>query len=78
MKSILVIDMPKDCRECPCFYHWLRCQAKDGINVCGNGIPRGCPLKSMPERIPTNEYGYMTPYGSVWNACINEILGEEE
>lgn len=47
MKSILVIDTPKDCRECPCFYDWLHCQAKDGLNVVGDERPNGCPLKPV-------------------------------
>ena len=35
-------------------------------------------LRPLPKRIPTNEYGYMTPYGSVWNACLDAIEGETE
>ena len=49
-KAILVIDMPNNCSECPCFYDWLRCQAKDGLNVVGDERPNGCPLKPMPTK----------------------------
>lgn len=85
-KAILVIDKPKDCRECPCFYDWLHCQAKDGLNVVGDEIPKECPLKPMPKRMLTlakmsngeilnnNEIQYMKGR----NDCIDEILGEIE
>lgn len=53
MKAILVIDMPKECCECPCFYDYLCCQAKDGVNVLGDERPSECPLKPMPNYIPT-------------------------
>ena len=71
-KAVLVIDMPTDCIKCP---------LADGF--CWNTFPAkgradGCPLRPLPKRIPTNEYGYMTPYGSVWNACIDKIIGETE
>ena len=81
MKAILVIDMPKDCRECPCFYDWICCQAKSGLNVEGDEIPRGCPLKPMPEKMKVN-YDFIAScevtekvVAMGWNACIDEILG---
>lgn len=63
MKAILVIDMPKDCRECPCFYDWLYCQAKDGLDVLGDEIPSGCPLKSMPKCMYCEHY-------SIFGLCM--------
>lgn len=83
MKAILVVDMPKDCRECPCFYDWLCCQAKDGLNVVGDKRPRGCPLKPMPQKKETRnaiQYrGLAEEYRKEgFNECIDEILGGEE
>ena len=75
-KSILVIDTPNNCAECKLMY-----LQGIGESIC-NAVdwerrPSWCPLRPLPKRIPTNEYGYMTPYGSVWNACIDEIVGEQ-
>lgn len=80
MKAVLVIDMPVNCRECPCFYDYLHCQAKMGLNVLGDERPKGCPLKPMPKR---NEYRadtkyedadkYDTGYADGWNDCLEEI-----
>lgn len=91
MKAILVIDMPVDCPECP-MAHWNKldeftgCDAVSGKKYAINDKeyaesscrPSWCPLRPMPKRIPTNEYGYITPYGSIWNACIDAITGETE
>ena len=89
-KAILVIDMPKDCRECPCFYDWLHCQAKDGLNVVGDERPEGCPLKPTPQKLaenfgnntPTNTYimngnerQYLDMFAVGYNRCIDEIVG---
>lgn len=74
MKAILVIDMPINCGDCDKLVR-KGCQKGDYRK---EERPNTCPLRPLPKRIPTNEYGYMTPYGSVWNACIDEILGETE
>lgn len=50
MKAILIIDMPVNCRECPCFYDYLHCQAKAGLNVLADKRPKGCPLKPIPDK----------------------------
>lgn len=90
MKAILVMDMPDCCYDCEfCRFnggyvhgYYGRYCLLTGEDVQNNNFDiitsrhKTCPLKPMPERIPTNEYGYMTPYGSVWNDCIDEILGE--
>ena len=76
MKAILVLDkMPNSCEECI-----VRCDGYSAKEYAQRTIikPDWCPLKLLPKRIPTNEYGYMTPYGSIWNACIDAITGETE
>ena len=47
MKAILAIDMPNKCDECPLFYDYLRCQAKEGVNIYGEERPNNCPLKPV-------------------------------
>lgn len=80
MKAILVIDMPNNCEECPCFYDWLHCQAKDGLCVLGDERPEGCPLKPMPQKQTLAEGLFdeegqivMRAYFNGYNACIEEI-----
>lgn len=49
MKAILIIDMPKDCWECPCFMDvgW-RCQCRMDIDEdVHDGRPEWCPLRKM-------------------------------
>lgn len=85
MKAILIIDMPVNCIECPCFYDYLYCQAKDGVDVLGEERPRECPLKPMPKKLTEEEYFKKDFYGMEdhceavigYNNCIDEILGVE-
>ena len=49
MKGILIIDMPNQCYQCPCFYCddiSAKCQALDR-EVKGNTKPNDCPLKPV-------------------------------
>lgn len=74
MKAILVVDMPKNCLECSL----LKYDREIGV-VCrhtwtGDYRPSWCPLKPMPERY--DEATMREQKG--WNACIDELIGEEE
>lgn len=89
MKAILVIDMPKECFECPFKYNdgyssedkstWFtkRCHLSHD-QVYENEILENCPLKPMPQKENTFEKG-LDEYGTGWrigfNACIDEIIG---
>lgn len=83
MKAILVIDAPNECDECPCLnYKLWYCQAdpkhRDGAE---DYVPEWCPLKPMPQNkeiIGTKYIKDSNQYALGWNACIDEILGEEE
>lgn len=63
MKAILVIDMPKNCLQCPI--------------LCGYSDK--CPLKPMPEKVtenvmkgmPNEEWQML--YDEGWNDCIKEL-----
>ena len=52
MKAILVVDMPTDCNECPCYYEeGYRCQVHMEIDEhLDHGKPSWCPLKPMPQK----------------------------
>lgn len=74
-KAILVIDMPKNCGNCPILEY---CHNNDG--KCDLNIRQDwCPLREVPKR--DNNEGlyqleYTQGYMSGWNACLEEILGE--
>lgn len=85
MKAILVIDMPKECCECPCFYDYLHCQAKDDANVLGDERPYNCPLKPLPQKKkPLFDPNHCEIEEEIkiiheidgYNRCIDEITGE--
>lgn len=91
MKTILVIDMPEDCYECPCY------QSMSGDSFCGvtnedtmintDTKPNWCPLKPMPQKM-ADEDGIISEqkeptecewdFISGWNACVDEILREKD
>ena len=79
-KAILVITMPTNCAECKLMY----------LQGIGEGIcnavdwskrPEWCPLKQMPPKL--DAHGYLDVgnedglYEKGWNACIDEIVGEQ-
>ena len=79
MKSVLVIETPENCFECPienskqCPFLWE--------DVESLGRPKTCPLKKLPEKRPIKEhysYTYELTYDQGWNRVIEEITGEAE
>lgn len=54
-KSILVIDTPESCRECPCFLETATdCCGVNEKDIDGHGKPDWCPLQELPKRDPGN------------------------
>lgn len=83
MKTILVIDEPMCCDDCPlmfendCGVMQIHMQLKYGELYYPK--PTWCPLKPLPDKI---DQGYPCSvydegYGDGWDGCIDEILGEE-
>ena len=84
-KSVLVIDTPQSCAECP-----LRTSMGEKYNYCIATLPRlkidpmtikhikeyRCPLKPLPKKLPMKSKHMMGQHG--WNECLDEILGETE
>ena len=82
MKAILVIDMPIDCYDCPCYYEDKdRCEVLIKKAGADDEKPSWCPLKAMPEKINEKAIdfvprGYWSPddyEAKGWNDCIEEI-----
>lgn len=87
-KSILVIETPKCCEECPLE---MDVDGKLGVNICrgrekysynpdSKEKPDWCPLKEVPEKEDKSIFynNYKTGYVNGFNACIDEILRENE
>lgn len=70
MKSVLIIDTPDKCTECP-------------LNKCPEWVdqdtrPEGCRLRRLPRRIEHNEYNfgdYKNGEAAGFNWCLDEIGG---
>ena len=83
MKSILVIDTPKNCPDCQLMVDgW--CYGKHYADVYGelekDKRPTWCPLKSLPQRKETDgtEPFEIFMHREGWNQCLDEIMGETE
>lgn len=82
-KSILVMDTPENCGECPCFLEVATdCCGVNGKDIEGRGKPAWCPIRDFPKRkmligidgassaLEIRERGRQEGF----NACIDEIL----
>ena len=82
-KGIIIVDIPRDCRDCP-----MRSLADDCI--CGRNVmeyrhnkskPDWCPIKELPIRLEEINCSHsMSDYqrkgfSRGWNACLDEIEG---
>ena len=84
MKSILVIETPKNCLDCQLMVDgWCYAVKADRTQDAISAKDRTCwcPLRPLPNRkedlhYPCNEY--LQAINEGWNACIDEILGETE
>lgn len=90
-KAVLVIDMPKNCKECKLMVYddisyWCPVRTMNDIfyetdvyqYVKNETKPDWCPLKEIPEK---KEIAYCYTqtdyiYRDGWNNCLNKILGE--
>ena len=81
-KSIVVINTPKKCLECPFCNSSDECILQnEDANIAAadswDDLMFGCPLKTLPKKISMKkpgEYEYGKMHG--WNQCIDEIVGK--
>lgn len=81
-KSILVIDTPKACIDCPCHFSgdtgrvWCGKEKKelleDDIQIFK---PDWCPLQDFESK---EDCDYIEAYCNGWNDCIDELLRGDE
>ena len=82
MKAVLVIDMPKNCHECPIRlsgepneWCWYLRHGLDDIKA----KPSWCPLKPLPSKeLDDDGSTEWDIYYQGWSDCLDEILGETE
>lgn len=94
MKAILVVDMPKDCEDCVfgfdyrCYMTWKQFEEKEDEEngMVAYSIPKWCPLKPCPERMPQDMYVFESDalinaansgYVRGWNDCVEVIDNEQ-
>lgn len=90
-KSILIIDTPERCSMCKFMrntdeeYHYCRVlgfdyQVNDYMRSTPKGKPDWCPLKAVPEKrnVVFDDKSMWAEQRRGWNACIEEILGENK
>ena len=83
-KSILVIDTPTNCYECPLIY-WgniggWNCKPTRALLDDANRKPEWCPLRQLPEWKDVPEYLETNRDWEAWgfDQCLTEILGDAE
>lgn len=86
-KSILVIDTPSVCIDCPCHFAYDTGKVKCGVNgneILSNDIetfkPDWCPIKEIPKHkgichVPCF-LNAQEAYAYGYNSCIERILEE--
>lgn len=85
-KAVLIMDMPDCCAECQLsdddpsgLYCVPADDYYDGEDSMEDRVSF-CPLRELPEKIPELKSGYEEISKSIhregWNACLNEIIGE--
>ena len=79
-KGIIIIDIPENCGECPCYMETEMYGYWCGITdeEIYNKNKRDCPIKPMPEKIEyKTRVGILQEYEALgFNTCIDEILGK--
>lgn len=83
MKSVLVINKPENCIDCPLQADDKACEITETsfISIRANEeILEDCPLVNLPQKQVVNEYNFENYANGInigWNRCLEEITGEE-
>ena len=83
-KSVLVIEKPERCEDCPCAYFTEGaqsdyCKVTDSEISNSNEVLKDCPLKDLPMSRPCNYCDfehYTSGYDKGWNDFRDTICGE--
>lgn len=84
-KSVLVIDTPENCDKCKIRainLAWCNISRKStshhpsGKPMDERNRPDWCPIKPLPEKKDFWEEEHGGKFSEGWNACIDEITGD--
>lgn len=86
MSAILLIkEMPKTCKECPCQLMLVCVPTDEDIDEYVNPNetkPDWCPLRPLPQKLKLRiQREWITDYDRYeigYNACLDKIMGEKE
>ena len=97
-KSVLVLDTPTNCYDCPfgtgycsdleyeglceladCLDYDVILMTEEHYDCESKSRPDWCPLKLLPEKDTKNHFPdeFEDGYAIGWNACIDEITGDD-
>lgn len=78
-KAVLVMDMPKNCKDCIFIERDYICKIK--VNYTSEfGRPDWCPMRELPKKKNYEKLSDTNPgkaWGNGWNDCLDEITGGE-
>ena len=86
MKSILVLETPTNCIDCPLQADDKACGITETSFIAEKGFDpaegklKDCPLKDLPNKQVCNEYNFENYTNGInigWNRCLAEITGEK-
>lgn len=87
-KSILIINTPDNCYDCPLMYDNYSCIITGSLFFKGDFDPckdilQNCPLKKIPEKYEIDKSKcsdsfYEFEFEAGYNQCIDEILENKE
>ena len=80
-KSVLVIDTPESCAQCPLLNGSDECVMQDAsanFNADSfDDLMHRCPLKLLPEKVGMAAgFTYWNGMADGWDSCIDKITGE--
>lgn len=83
-KAVLVMDMPKTCKDCSCKYPSYKDYALYDCAITGKTVPIDggrygekpdwCPLRELPEKANHPDYCDNGRFDKGWNDCLDKIL----
>ena len=82
-KSVLIINKPENCIDCPLQADDKACEITETSFMeisPAREILSDCPLKDLPDKQVCNEYNFENYTNGInigWNRCLAEITGEE-
>lgn len=73
-KSILIIDTPATCTDCPCYdyIHGICDNTHKNCELRKQAKPSWCPLRPLPKKKNTDFHPNIV-YANGWNDCLKEL-----